>query len=670
MSYRRTLSIVLTLLGTTMFTASSASATTLITDCAGLQAIVDNLSENYELANNINCEETWSEGFTQIGDFAEPFTGTLDGKGFVIDDPMIDGISDYAGLFSVTGSTAVIKNLGVTRAAITGSSYTSILVGYNQGTIQEVFTEGTVTNIDSSYAGGLVGINSGGDIINSYSHAAVSVVSGNYGGGLVGYQDTQGTITNSYSTGELSGANPGGLIGYNMSGTITDSFWDTTTSGDSTSYGGTGKSTADMTTATTFTDTDTTGLETPWDFVGDPNDDTATDNIWAIDTTNNSNYPYLQWEVPTITDVNSDTANGIYGVNSVIDIDVTFSETVTSTDDVTVTLETGATDRTCTFTVTSATSGTCNYTVQAGDAVDNLTVNSITGTIQDANLNTLTNTTPLTDLADNKTLIIETTVPTVTLSNNRVDNGGTTSKREMTFIAEFDETVSGFTVDDIVISNATIDEFTETVVDTRYTFVLHPTDSGQVTVDIPADAVQDSAGNNNLAATQYVFTYERIPLVESVDVNKGTITIVYDNGETVTYTPFEDNYIHHYIISEDGTKVGVVGSGKFKLYSIAGVVSVKKIGGTDLRKSETKVKIKQLYSNYETVVVLTPGKMLVWRLTDDGELKKKAKVTYESTGTLPDINFKKKKKHIKLKFDNAEKLTWKLKSNGKLKAVE
>ncbi len=102
---------------------------------------------------------------------------------------------------------------------------------------------------------------------------------------------------------------------------------------------------------------------------------------------------------PTILSVNSDKPNGSYTVGEVIDIDVTFSEAVTSTGNVTVTLETGVTDRTCTFTVTSATTGTCNYTVQLGDATSNLNVSSISGTIQDADLNTLVNFVPATNLS-------------------------------------------------------------------------------------------------------------------------------------------------------------------------------------------------------------------------------------------------------------------------------
>ncbi|MCK5009216.1 MAG: T9SS type A sorting domain-containing protein, partial [Deltaproteobacteria bacterium] len=41
---------------------------------------------------------------------------------------------------------------------------------------------------------------------------------------------------------------------------------------------------------------DTEGLTTAWDFAGDPNDDSATNNYWSIDGSNNSGYPWLTWE--------------------------------------------------------------------------------------------------------------------------------------------------------------------------------------------------------------------------------------------------------------------------------------------------------------------------------------------------------------------------------------
>ena len=116
---------------------------------------------------------------------------------------------------------------------------------------------------------------------------------------------------------------------------------------------------------------------------------------------------------PTITSISSDKAAGSYKAGEVIDIDVTFSETVTSTGNVTVTLETGDTDRTCTFSVSGATTGTCNYTVQAGDTSSDLTASSVSGTIADAAGNAMSNFTPTTNLADNEALIIDTTAPVI-----------------------------------------------------------------------------------------------------------------------------------------------------------------------------------------------------------------------------------------------------------------
>ena len=54
----------------------------------------------------------------------------------------------------------------------------------------------------------------------------------------------------------------------------------------STSCQGTAKTTAEMKTKATFTDTTTTGLSTSWDF----------DTIWNIDNTStiNGGYPYLR----------------------------------------------------------------------------------------------------------------------------------------------------------------------------------------------------------------------------------------------------------------------------------------------------------------------------------------------------------------------------------------
>jgi hypothetical protein len=139
-------------------------------------------------------------------------------------------------------------------------------------------------------------------------------------------------------------------------------------------------------------------------------------------TTDVGAYEFSDATPPTITSVSSDKSNGTYGAGTIVDIDITFSEAVTSTGSVTVTLETGTVDQTCTFTVSSSSTGTCNYTVQAGDASADLNVNSISGTIADSASNAMSNFVPTTNLSSNKALVIDTTAPTITsVSSDKVD---------------------------------------------------------------------------------------------------------------------------------------------------------------------------------------------------------------------------------------------------------
>lgn len=84
-----------------------------------------------------------------------------------------------------------------------------------------------------------------------------------------------------------------GLIWSNDGGTVTNSFWDMQRSGAITSNAGTGKTILQMKNVATFTNTATTGLSSPWDFVDNPNNDVANDDIWDIHADANNGYPYL-----------------------------------------------------------------------------------------------------------------------------------------------------------------------------------------------------------------------------------------------------------------------------------------------------------------------------------------------------------------------------------------
>jgi hypothetical protein len=150
---------------------------------------------------------------------------------------------------------------------ITGTSdYNGGLVGKQEdGSISSSYSIGNVNA--KARTGGLVG-ESNGSITNSYSTSNATGTS--YVGGLVGRLSNNGSITNSYSIGKLYGTSyVGGLVGSGNYLTI-KSYWDSTTSGIVTSATGTSKTTAEMQNQSTFID---------WDF----------NNIWTM-----NNYPYLR----------------------------------------------------------------------------------------------------------------------------------------------------------------------------------------------------------------------------------------------------------------------------------------------------------------------------------------------------------------------------------------
>jgi len=185
-----------------------------------------------------------------------PFTGVLDGNGHTLSHLTIKGVG-YLGLFGQLGSEAAISNLGLEEVDVNGNDDNiGGLLGRNSYycTITNCYIQGGSV-IGKNNVSGLVGNNSYGIITDCYSSASVS---GDNSGGLVGCNS--GSITNCYATGSILGDNSGGLVGKN-DGVVRDSFWDTQTSWQTTSDGGTGKTTAEMQDPNTF-------IDAGWDFVG------------------------------------------------------------------------------------------------------------------------------------------------------------------------------------------------------------------------------------------------------------------------------------------------------------------------------------------------------------------------------------------------------------------
>ena len=244
-----------------------------------------NKCKGYELTKNLDFDDEasysstpnkviWTEGagWEPIGDFTNRFKAIFEGNGHTISNLMIDKPNtDRVGLFGHI-RRGTIMNVGLLSVKIEGDDYVGGLVGssrdsditnsyatgvvtgtrYNVGGLVGTITNGTITNSYATgavtgtreYVGGLVGGN-WGRITNSY--ATGSVKGDNRVGGLVGYSN--GNITNSYAAGAVTGTrnDVGSLVGRNDSGgTITNSYWNTQTSGQPSSAGGIGKTTAEL----------------------------------------------------------------------------------------------------------------------------------------------------------------------------------------------------------------------------------------------------------------------------------------------------------------------------------------------------------------------------------------------------------------------------------------
>ncbi|MGN6648834.1 beta strand repeat-containing protein, partial [Trinickia sp.] len=254
-----------TLLANTSWTSPAYSG--LVTQITGyqlvnslmdLENVANHLAGNYALGKDIDASATSDGSYVPLGSGNTAFTGQFDGQGHTISSLTIQGTAEgdsnsqpiASGLFGTLGASAAVRDLNVNGTesvfsmdfVSSGMGAEGILAAYNYGTISHVNTSGTINNLagvqsniflDSTLAGGLVGVNHG-TIERSASTVASST--GGTSGGLAGEND--GVITQSYAAGHVQGleldvgpggsnafteASAGGLVGTN-NGTITQSY--------------------------------------------------------------------------------------------------------------------------------------------------------------------------------------------------------------------------------------------------------------------------------------------------------------------------------------------------------------------------------------------------------------------------------------------------------------
>jgi filamentous hemagglutinin family protein len=186
------------------------------------------------------------------------------------------GSNSYAGGFFALNIGSIFQGFATGTVTDDGNTVLGGFGAFNLGSLSQVFATGAVTGGTNTVVGGLVAVNGAlvpsrfgdpgpvGSITDAYATGAASGGAGSIVGGLVAVND--GTIKTSYSAGAVSGGSTGGLVAKNNpgfqfadlhipgipedngtpvplkpgAGTITNSYWNTETSGQQGSAGGTG----------------------------------------------------------------------------------------------------------------------------------------------------------------------------------------------------------------------------------------------------------------------------------------------------------------------------------------------------------------------------------------------------------------------------------------------
>ncbi|PTN31239.1 hypothetical protein C6366_18295, partial [Desulfonatronum sp. SC1] len=227
------------------------------------------------------------------------------------------------GFVGLIKSNAIINNSYATGNVLHRTGATNDKKGGFIGLAEdnaEIHRSYSTGNVINGYTlGGFIGRGDDNVIImDSYSTGYVSGTG--VLGGFIGDGRNNLTINNSFTTSFVDNStdeNIGGFIGNILGDTsISNSYWDIDTTGQTTSLGGEGKTTLEMKQIATFID---------WDF----------NTVWGINPGKNSGYPYLLWQefelgplqasvtTQAVTSIGTTSATGNGNITSLGDPDPT-----------------------------------------------------------------------------------------------------------------------------------------------------------------------------------------------------------------------------------------------------------------------------------------------------------------------------------------------------------
>jgi sugar lactone lactonase YvrE len=230
---------------------------------------------------------------------------------------------------------------------------------------------------------------------------------------------------------------------------------------------------------------------------------------------------------------------------------VTYTVTYNGADS--VTLATAALNATGTATGTIAVSGsgTASRLVTISGITGNgtLGISIAAGTASDLAGNTAAAAGPST------TFSVDSIAPTVTLTSTALDP----TNAPFPVTVTFNEAVTGFTIDDVVVVNSAVGAFGGT--GTIYTFTVTPTLNGAVTVNVAAGVAQDAAGNGNTAALQLSRTFDSVNPTVVITSTAPNSTNVSPIPVTVTFSKAVTGFTSGDVVVTNGTVGAFTGSG-------------------------------------------------------------------------------------------------------------
>ena len=233
---------------------------------------------------------------------------------------------------------------------------------------------------------------------------------------------------------------------------------------------------------------------------------------WTLSDSNSDN----KWDLAIAADTTKPTTtfspvNGATSVAVASDITLTFNEAVRLTND--SALDDSSVDALITLKENNSSGSDISFDATINNGKTVITINpssnfsseqvvyvAIGATVEDASNNAINS-------ANVSFTAVDTSAPTMAITSSTVSDGDTSDDASLSMTFTSSEATTDFVVGDITVTGGSLSSFASTS-STIYTATFTPTDDGATTIDVASSKFTDATGNNNVAATQFNWTYE------------------------------------------------------------------------------------------------------------------------------------------------------------------